>query len=453
MHFLVAAKNKKSLLIFFCAFFMGASFATAVVDPAEVTPLSEPLPEDNFRVFLENLTAVTNIYQLQEQGLTKGKSSFEPWANSYWPIHQGLLANRYSDSSFPKSKFFMDNYNYFLARPPEALLAAGNLNQLSPAEKYDLLVGDRNWTLTKAMWQKGLSDLATDGGVATWTGICHGWAGATHMGVKQPQNAVTATDVTGTYSILFYPDDIAALLSFLWADSSPEAVKAGNRCKQGVVTKDPYNRPLDPACLDSNPMSWHLAVTNRVGLYGKSFVMDSSSGPEVWNYPVSSYDYSYFNPRTFESSHSLSASIVPLSYVLTDKYTQYRSPKAKYLVGVTMDVFHPALISPRIGSPKENIIHSESYTYDLELDENYNIVGGEWYSYDRPDFMWSFPAGAKAANREDAAISDVWDGHSMLPHSYAENAILASDRGKVLSKIAEALQEQSLKTPATSQNP
>ena len=438
---------KKIFLISLTAVSFLASGANANTN----RPFSEPLADDNFMIFLENLTAVTNIFQLQDQGLTKGKTKLEPWASSYWPIHQGLLANRYSDASFPKSKVFIENYNYFASRPPESMLAAGQMNQLSPAEKYDLLVGDSNWTLTKSMWQKGLGDVATDGAVATWTGICHGWSGAVHMGIQQPQNAVAATDVTGRYSIVFYPSDIEAYLSFLWADSSPPSIQAGQRCKEAVVAKDPYNRPLDPACLDSNAMTWHLAITNRVGVYGNSFVMDADAAAQVWNYPISSYDYSYFNPRTFESTHNLKQAIVPIQYVLTDKFTPYRSPKAKYLVGIVMDVFHPALIAPRTGSPKGNTMHSESYAYDLELDANYNIVGGEWYSHDRPDFLWTFHAGDKATNREDFAISENWDGHTALPLSYAEQALKASQRGKVLSKITEVLQTQSLKSSVANQ--
>ncbi len=445
--------GKKSLPLLLCSVIAWTSLVSSFSYAANASTFAEPGPEDNFMVFLENLTVIANIRQLHAQGLTKGKSIVEPWANSYWPRHKGMLGNRFSDPAFPRSKVFMDNYNYFLARPPEAMIGAGEIIHLSPAEKYDLLVGDHNWTLTKAMWQKGLDDIATDGGVATWTGICHGWSGATHMGIRQPQNAITVTDVTGTYSILFYPDDVAALISYLWADSSPEGVKSGTRCKQGVVTKDPYNRPTDPACLDSNPMSWHLAITNRVGVYGTSFVMDSSAGPEVWNYPISSYDYSYFNPRTFESSHSLEAAIVPRQFVMNDKYEKYRSPKAAYLVGVTMDVFHPALIEAHTGSPHGNTIHSETYSYDLELDADYNVVGGEWYSKERPDFMWGFHAGAKATNREDDAVTTTWDGQGPLPTNFAENAIAASKRARVLSKITDALLNLSTPLPVTPQTP
>ena len=407
-------------------------------------PYSEPLPDDSFEIFLDNLVSIKNIYQLDAQGLAKGHSSFEPWAGSYWPIHQGLLANRYTDSQFPKSKIFIDNYNNFQSRPSGLLLASGNINQLSPAEKYDLLVGDHNWTLTNHMWQKGLSGFQTDGFVATWTGICHGWSAATSMGVKQSEKSVTVTDVTGNYRITFYPEDINGLHSYIWANSAPESIQAGNRCRQDFVERDPFLRPLDPSCLDSNPMTWHLAVTNRLGIYQSSFVMDSSYGTEVWNYPIMAYDYSYFNPRTFESSHSLKASIEPIEMLKADKYSASRSLRVKYVVGVAMDVFHPALVVPRLGPSTENVLQYNAFIYDLELDENFTIIGGEWYSKERPDFLWSFPKGSLAGTREDSVVVGSWDISLNLTKEIADLAQSASARGKVLSTIANALQAASL---------
>lgn len=413
-----------------------------------LVPFSEPLPEDNFLVFLENLTTVSNVIQLDEHGLAAGRTSFEPWAGSYWPIHQGLLANRFADSSFPKSKQFMQNYSSYQSKPSDYMVSTGNVNQLSPAEKYDLLVGDRDWSLTRHMWQKGLSGFQTDGFVATWTGICHGWSAATSMGIKQPEKSVSVTDVSGNYRITFYPQDIKGLQSFLWANSAPTSIQAGNRCRQAYIDRDPFQRPLDPSCLDSNPMTWHLAATNRVGIQQNSFVMDSSSGTEVWNYPVMSYDYSYFNPRTFESSHSLKSSIELLSNLKADKYAAFRSPRAKYVVGVAMDVFHPALISPRTGASAGNVLQYNAFIYDLELDENYNIVGGEWYSKDRPDFLWSFPKDSQALTREDSQITEGWDISSRISSDTASKAQSASLRGKVLSTIANALYAASIGSSA-----
>ncbi|MBC7741334.1 MAG: hypothetical protein H7061_04000 [Bdellovibrionaceae bacterium] len=412
-------------------------------------PFSAPIEGDDFQKFLEGLTATTNIFEIDAQGLAQGKVAVEPWAGSYWPIYQGILGNRYASAAFPKTKVFNDYYSHYITNPASGLIAAGQINTLSPSEKYDLLIGDASGALTHNNWQRGLDDLAKDGGVATWTGICHGWSAVTHIETAEPQHSVKVMDVTGTYLIEFYAHDIKGLLSYLWAQSSPPSVQAGQRCRQDVVEKDPYLRPIDPTCLDSNPMSWHLAIVNRVGIYKKSFVMDSSSGPEVWNYPIAGYDFSYFNPTTFESSHSLRAAVEPLENLSADKFSASRDPRTKFVVGIIMDVFHPALISPRTtNSNGSNVIHTEKYIYDLELDENYAIIGGEWYSKEHPDFMWTFPAGSIATTSEDLSLVENWDGKSALPQTYAQGAIHAAQRGKVLSKITNALFAESLTSSA-----
>lgn len=410
-----------------------------------MSPFSEPLGDDDFKIFLDNQTYISNVMSLQTSRLTQGRSQFEIWAGSYWPIHQGLLGLRYADPLFPKSKVFLENYNAHVTRPPENLVYEGHINQLSPAEKYDLLVGDSNWTLTKAMWARGHKSLAQYGDVPTWTGICHGWSAAAHMGVKAPLQSVVVTDVTGTHHIEFYKQDIKALMSYLWAESSTDSIQAGNRCRQDVVIKDPYQRPVDASCLDSNPMSWHLAVTNRIGLQQKSFVMDSTTGSEVWNFAVKGYDYSYFNPRTFVTTHNIKAAIEPIgNMTTTDKFHTYRSPKAKYIVGVIMDVYIPSIIAPAVNEGRNDRTKANNFVYDLELDEAFNIVGGEWHSHARPDFIWSYASTGRAMTQEDLTLTDGWDINSSLPQSYASKAIEASQKGKVLARIAEALLNESV---------
>ena len=409
-----------------------------------VSPFSEPMRDDDFKIFLDNQSYVSNIMSLQSSRLTQGHTQFEIWAGSYWPIHQGLLGLRYADPLFPKSKDFLENYNDHMLRPPQTLVINGHINQLSPAEKYDLLVGDSNWTLTKAMWARGQKTLTQYGSVPTWTGICHGWSAAVHMGVKAPRQSVVVSDVTGLHTIEFYKQDIKALMSYLWAESSTDSIQAGNRCRQDVVIKDPYQRPVDASCLDSNPMSWHLAITNRVGLQQKSFVMDSTTGSEVWNFAIKGYDYSYFNPRTFVTTHNIKAALEPIENLAnTDKYKIHRSPRAKYIVGVSMDVYIPALITAAVNEGRNDRTKSNNFVYDLELDENYNIVGGEWHSYARPDFIWSYASTGRAMTQEDLTLTDSWDLDSNLPQSYASKAIEASQKGKVLARIAEALLNES----------
>lgn len=401
---------------------------------------SEPLPGDEFTKLLDPTGAVTNIMQMNARGLEKGFATPEPWSSSYWPIHKGLLANRYNDDSSPRSNDFSTNYAFYIAKPSETFIRDNVIESMSPAEKYDLLVGDSEWTLTHAMWKKGEDMLAQFGKVSLWSGICNGWAGVSHVGTPVPTKSVDVYDVTGRYLIRFYADDVKALMSYLWAASNPPIERAGNRCNQTEVVRDAYLRPTTPSCLDSNPMTWHLTLVNRVGLKGLSLVMDSSAGDEVWNYPVAGYDYSYFNPRTFEPSNSLQASIQPIEKLTADKFRAYRSPKAKYVVGIMMDTFHPALVEPNRTPNTSHVMHTMKFVYDLELDAEMNIVGGEWYGKDRADFLWTFPANSVAMSAEDWGMGDVtWTPGEPLPQRMAEQAQKASKKARVLATITQAL--------------
>lgn len=405
--------------------------------------ISGPFPDDDFMMLLNPLSPSYNIVQLDELNLTKGKANFEPWASSYWPIHRGVLAYRYSDKANYKSKSFLHNYTAFHAKPSETYIAENRIDRLSPAEKYDLLVGDRSWSLTRAMWKKGYDDYQEKGMVALWTGICHGWSAIAQRDVIPPQHNVVMRDVTNTYSITFYESDVKGLMSYLWAESPPETKQAGRRCYQYPIRRDPLLRPIEVSCLDTNPMTWHLSITNRLGRYGKGFVMDSSLGAEVWNYPLSSYDYSYFNARTFEPMHSLKSAMVPIAELTNDRFLSVRNEKTKYVAGVIMDVFHPALIEPTMG-PMGNAYQTHTFIYDLELDENFDVVGGEWYSQEQPDFIWTFADDLTARVREDIQDFGVWDDNAPIPTNVAQSAISASKRGKIMATIVAKLHKKSI---------
>lgn len=417
------------------------SFSTASAREA----LSAPAADDTFAPIVAPETAILDLGIMSVNGLMSGFSAHEPWAASYWPIHKGLLGYRYSDPDFPKSKTFMTNYSYYQNHPSEVYLAAGQMKMLSPAEKYDLLVGDPNWTLTRANWRKGVDDYEQNGVVATWTGICHGWSAAAHIGTPAPFSAVNATDVTGSYSIHFYPHDIKALVSLLWAQNSPATRKVGNRCRQSIPSWDPNGRPTDPSCLDTNPMNWHTTLINRIGVQKKTLVMDASAGAEVWNYPIIGYDYHYFNPSTLEPSHQLSASLVAVDQFRADRYAATRSPEARFVVGIIMDLYHPPLVEPNTGVTKTNVWTSKRFIYDLELDQNLRVIGGEWYGKDRPDFTWTFDDNAVAETREDRSVGEVtWNPSTALPPALAQAAVSASGRREVLAHIVNALWSASL---------
>lgn len=406
---------------------------------------SAPQAGDDFLKFLKDLSSEANIRLLHEQKLTRGTTEKPPWSGSYWPHYRGLLAHRYGDRSIPKSNLFLENFESFQRRSADSFLSAADFDKLSPAEKYDLLIGDRNWTLTKHMWQQGQNIYNQYGGVQKWTGICHGWAAANQYNRSAPVNTVSLVDVTGSYLITFYPHDIRGLQSYLWAESGPNAIQAGKRCREIPLSRDEFLRPIDEACLDNNPMTWHLALTNRVGKSAKSLVMDSSRGSEVWNYPIWSYDYQYFNPKTLEPSQAFTAALIPIKEFTNDRFRSHRSPEARFILGINMDVFFPGLIEPSTRKDPDLLIQSKNYIYDLELDENLKVVGGEWYSADTPDFLWTIPENQKALTVEDRQFAELsWELLEPLPGTIAEKAIVATSRGKVLSTIVDKLFQKSI---------
>ena len=98
------------------------------------------------------------IFNLQQLGsITQGEISHQLWSDDYWAKYAGGLAYRYAEPGFwldlnnPKPNDWQVPGMHVLRNQPAAMLIRnGRADKLSPAEKYDLLVGDANYSLTKA---------------------------------------------------------------------------------------------------------------------------------------------------------------------------------------------------------------------------------------------------------------------------------------------------------------
>src|SRR6185436_9002354 len=97
----------------------------------------------------------------------------------------------------------------------------------------------------------------------------------------------------GKTPLLFYPSDLKGLASLLWATTDPPSRGVGGRCEDTNPKKDRNGRVISPACFDSNPGTWHLAVVNQIGVAKRSMVIDATYDFEVWNQPVYGYRYRY----------------------------------------------------------------------------------------------------------------------------------------------------------------
>lgn len=386
-----------------------------------------------------------NLQDMENRGLSNVNLDPSPWSDSYWPTHKGVAGNRYADPGFPKSKTWQTNYFYIQTHPASAIARTGNtmlIDRLSPAEKYDLAVGDDTFSLTEWVWRKGRITFEEKGKVDSWLGFCHGWAGASHMLVHVPNQPIIVTSPKNI-PVTFYPHDIKALHALLWANASPKTKFVGNRCHTPNPPKTRFGRVIDRACFDTNPATWHLSLVNQMGLNRRSFVMDSTFDYQVWNFPLSGYRYRYFNPLTRQDVAKLSLAAIPIQKYKSDPFREFRSPRAKYVVGVYMDVTHLDAVSPSRKLVIDNAYKTIRLVYDLELDEAMNIVGGEWFSNAHPDFIWTFEPGAQALTTEDAThMPEGWLSRFTVPNTWSGSAARASSRGEPLASFILGLKPQ-----------
>ncbi|MFK8136888.1 MAG: hypothetical protein AB8E15_00885 [Bdellovibrionales bacterium] len=410
---------------------------------------------------------LVNIFEIQKQGLQQAKLAELPWSDDYWAIRAGTLGARYSDLDFMSDlnnwKSGLDYISNYL--PTSNVIEKGNLDFLSPAEKYDLLIGDtktyslavddENYkiqgSLNYKMWEDGSHYWNQKGEVESWMGICHGWAAAAYM-LDAPKKAV---DVEGSlgHDIRFYPADIKALSSLLWANTRNPVKFLGGRCNSETPDMDENGRVIDPDCVDTNPGTWHKVVVNQIGLAKRSFILDANFDYQVWNQPVYSYSYTYFNPidKTYyhqlDSKNKLDSAVIKIDDFNDDPYKAYRSPKAKYIVGINMELAYVSENQPNqlmIDLPSEENIVRVDYFYDLELDGDFNIVGGEWYQNIHPDFLWTPHRDSKAMAYGDYYLDKIIENGSVSRHlnddEFKRKMIQQSSlRGQPLGKIVREL--------------
>jgi hypothetical protein len=200
--------------------------------------------------------------------------------------------------------------------------------------------------------------------------------------------------------ITFYPDDLKALASQLFARTNRwlNIERVGNRCRDRRPKMDYSGRPIKDECRDIDAGLWHTTVMNRIGIDQRGFVIDVDNKTSVNNHPVYGYQVSYFNPLT-GAWGPLENSVVALAGVKDGKQT-LRHPRATKLVGVGMnldvlDYNWPTgkpTDSPADDSQKRRIY----YAYDLEMDDQGEILGGQFRSGNehaeaQPDMIWMLP--------------------------------------------------------------
>jgi len=340
---------------------------------------------------------------------TNGSVAQKPWSDDYWRTQWGGLAYRYGAGveyktydQAVKAYAQPDDWEALKDRSPAD--ARRDLDNWSPAEKYDVTVGDQAFSLTQEQKHEGEDELEK-GDVPAWIGLCDGWGAAAVM-TPRPRKTVHTIGAKGR-KVTWYPADIRALASLAWARGDYASNDVGGRCETLQAKTYANGRLRRQDCFDTNPATFHLALANMIGVARRSFIMDATFDAEVWNQPLVSYRFIYFNPLDIRQRSDFWRDVAvpyddnfkdsdrfqdPLTRGKRSRGGDYDDSGIKKVVGVIAIVTFADEYTPNAGDdPADDNLVRATYTYDLELyKKNGTFVpqGGEWQSNAHPDFLW-----------------------------------------------------------------
>lgn len=282
------------------------------------------------------------------------KISKRPWSDSYWPTYAGGLAYRWNDGdSSIEAAFTYRPYKLSQLRR----MTAQQLAKLSPAEKFDILVGDYTFPLLNS--ERGRTSPDAPG----WEGLCHGWASAS-INFQEPK-ALVATNPDGI-EVPFGAADVKALLAlYIGNYSTSRTYFVAERCNYDF-TENPGAKKR-PECRDANAGMFHLVLANKLGLEKKGFIADLNREQQVWNQPIVAFDSEVLGERQGASPGAAPGTVKEITL--------------KTIIGYTAEIM------PEWDAGIVNESQRE-YNYQLELDSEGKILGGAWLEETRPDFLW-----------------------------------------------------------------
>lgn len=313
------------------------------------------------------------------------------WSETFWPSNLGGIAYRWNHPD-PQP------FTYKLNSKSEVMkMSEDELGRLSPAELYDISQSDYDYKLTKSLTKGGFPFFRAlySSKDLWWEGICHGWALAASNYPEPDKNVVTNREGV---RVPFGSSDVKGLLAMHDAfNSKGMYVRVGDRCsaygkvageafpEDGIMPVPSASAANAPECKDTNAGTFHVVITNMIGINSQGFVADVDRFNDVWNQPITSY-VSKVEGEVALTQKDMKNGIYRKLHVKTD---MTYGDELEFFTETLREEGVLGFVSkePVTGTPMQtNAV--KNYEYTLELDSMGNIVGGEWISESRPDMLW-----------------------------------------------------------------
>lgn len=277
------------------------------------------------------------------------------WSGDYWALKRGNINYRWNS---PRPTGF----NLKSPLKEEAMaMTREQLAELSPSEKFDLFLGRYDYPLKKEV--AGFTSPNRE----EWEGMCHGWAPALmHHDEPTPKYLMNPDGI----EVPFGSSDIKGLVSYYYAYK----YKAVTSRQMGYRCNESWSWPwgTDRCDDDMNAGAFHVVLTNKIGLGGVSFVADIENGTEVWNHVPVNYRVTILQDNLPPESDSARGTKKTVQ-VKTEVFYVYNSQKNSW--------------GPILHTPQQ-VEKRRIYEYTLDINSQGIIIGGNWRSKTRPDFLW-----------------------------------------------------------------
>ena len=364
----------------------------------------------------------------------QGRVKQSPWPETYWPSRDDSYNTRWlGEQLSPLEKYdlafngWVPPYGFERLRP----LTMDNCERGAWDPEYYEALGPaaRAWSELRGNYMArngvdddgdGLIDECDDmDGIEQWWGTCHAWVPASIL-EAEPLEAVELNGVR------FEVSDIKALLMLMYDSSQQLAV--GDRCLEEDPKRDLSGRIINTDCRNINAGSFHLLLTNLVGVMGRSLGEDRMNGAQVWNHPILAYQVIERRELSKEQASTRLGQHAGGSYVFNEVSARfmYFKTRVEYLTES-----EPSAEPWRWELSEWT--RSDTYEYVLELDAQGAVLGGEWIAQrdehgewmhtDRPDYLW-LPLGAGLMPIQQAKAEHIERLHRLSRPETREQALV-----------------------------
>jgi hypothetical protein len=469
----------KAVFLFICLFYIQIRFGKVKKKKSKKFSKSYDFLNSKYTLFLQTERTFSSIddpkiffnsdYEKNIKKLPKSAvNSKSVWSTWSWPAKFGYISVRYniyknngvgvfdsSASNFTKiynwnesiSSYYQPK-EYQSMKSDKAKLEKQIDEVYSPSEKYDILVGDYDFTMTNFLkdYVKQIGNGYDE--IPEFIGASNGWAIGVHNYLK-PKNPVTLRNIDDI-KLTFIPDDIAAIVSMYYS-----TLPIANNFVGGICQSPPDSENSDsstgiytePNCASVNPASLLLILSNSLGIKKLPLVIDPMADSQIWNQPVISYSLEYFNILTNQTQYDYQKAKIEKSSLKSYNKAYYKfllkqaTTSTKTFLGVRFSVTYALQVFPYRGStdtPNQN--YTGIYSGVVELDSSDNIIGGEWMDNNHPNMLWK--------NDEREPVSGCCDNLTSIftgtaSQSLKNAALQASPKGQLLKTLVDFLVNKS----------